>query len=725
MRVFTGGRSGNKARGAFFMLVFVLILAGCGGTNPQKVSVRQPDTVRPNHETHDSGSAAAKPETGTADTEWYSKNPGGTHFTISTADELAGLAQIVNGTAGRAKQDNFSGKTVRLTRDIDLSGYADGEGWVPIGDAPGWGMSNNPFSGTFDGDGHVISNLTINRPNALRQGLFGNVIGGEVKNVGLDGVNVRGGVNVGGVAGWLRYSSSITNSYSTGVITGNDAVGGIAGLVLDDSNVADCYSTGSVSGIMHIGGVVGFLSVNSSVANCYSAGTVTGSGGNVGGVAGATMGKWSLTNSVALNPEVISPAGVGRVMGINNTRLSHGEFSNNAAYAGIKNYTGGTAWPNRGAALIDGVDITLANIMDDPTIGGRFSAQTTWTTEKGKLPGLHGRAAAIPKHLRQRAGSAQTAAAHGLDSVAAAAAIGDWLPHPYDLAYNMLMNCEENGIIFTNGDSDTFPLWALQENYGIRTDVRVVNMSLLNANWYIMQLKMDEPRVPITFSEEEIDHLQPIPNPFQDAKQHTLRNANFTFVPPSIREQRVLRVQDGTLLNIIDATAWNQPIYFAQTVSEDNFMGLNPFLRTDGIVYRLMPERVTPDNAYNLDRAITMIDSVYLLREIDKSNDVARRLHSNYLQVAFDLHRPLNSLRENGDPRYSEYLAAGLRFMDKLVGLLPWDWRSRAIRHEFYMANGMIDEAITAMEEAIRDDPEHRSLYEPMLDQARGARARD
>jgi uncharacterized protein (TIGR02145 family) len=216
------------------------------------------------------------------DIQWYVANPKAETFSISTAEELAMMARIVNGTweykpengnfvqetldkvfslldkvlvvTGKTPKRNcFAGKTVNLTASVDLSEYGN---WVPIGDYSA--SPANVFHGTFNGGGHVISGLAVNRPDTDYQGLFGCVGGmGKVENIRLEGVDVRGRGRVGAIAGIVDEGGSITNGYSSGTVSGTAMVGGIVGAIAAAGSAANSYSVAAVSGDSAVGGVVG------------------------------------------------------------------------------------------------------------------------------------------------------------------------------------------------------------------------------------------------------------------------------------------------------------------------------------------------------------------------------------------------------------------------------------------------------------------------------------
>jgi len=178
----------------------------------------------------------------------------------------------------------------------------------------------------------------------------------------------------------------------------------------------------------------------------------------------------------------------------------------------------------------------------------------------------------------------------------------------WDYSYNILQSCEPDAIIFTNGDNDTFPVWYLQEVVGVRKDVRVVNLSLLNTGWYIKQLKHQDPKVPISFTDEYIDTYLDQHDVNALMKRYWPRDKWHVkldspggpiswecpatmFVPvrgsPS-RENNFLRVQDIMILDIVRTNNWKRPVYFAVTVSTGNMLGLRDYLRMDGLALRLV-----------------------------------------------------------------------------------------------------------------------------------------
>ncbi len=131
--------------------------------------------------------------TGDADFDWYLADPSATEFEISTAEELAGFAAIVNGTAEGVTKDNFKGQTVKLAKDIDLGDAL----WTPIGIAKA-----SSFGGTFDGQGNTVYNLRINiEDDRDYGGLFGITDGAKLKGLTIRNVDISAYIYVGAVVG--------------------------------------------------------------------------------------------------------------------------------------------------------------------------------------------------------------------------------------------------------------------------------------------------------------------------------------------------------------------------------------------------------------------------------------------------------------------------------------------------------------------------------------------
>jgi len=200
-----------------------------------------------------------------------------------------------------AIRDNLSGHYLLMT-DLDptTAGYWElasnaanqGKGWQPIGTA------DDPFKGTFDGQGYDVSGMFINRHDESLVGLFGAVdVGGVIQNVKVVNADMTGEWAVGGLVG--ENCGDVRSSYSSGIMNGADCVGGLVGA--NTGTVSSCYSAANVTGHWDVGGLVGCSDSSGTVSNSCSVGDVTGEwavGGLVGGNLGGIVAKSYSTGDI-------------------------------------------------------------------------------------------------------------------------------------------------------------------------------------------------------------------------------------------------------------------------------------------------------------------------------------------------------------------------------------------------------------------------------------------
>ena len=237
-------------------------------------------------------------------------------------------------------------KGYELARDLDFNDdnsyssthnkitWTTGRGWEPIGNS-----SSNAFNATFNGNGHTISNLMINRPNASNVGLFGYVRDqSKTVNVGLLNIDILAGSYVGGLVG--HNYGNVINSYAMGSVTANrHGVGGLAGH--NHGTIRISYAAASVTRIGQdasgIGGLVGENSYEGIITGSYATGSVTGAGllASSGGLVGINISGGSITNSYATGSVTGSDAN-RRLGGLVGTSHSGSSITNSYATGSVR-----------------------------------------------------------------------------------------------------------------------------------------------------------------------------------------------------------------------------------------------------------------------------------------------------------------------------------------------------------------------------------------------------
>lgn len=329
---------------------------------------------------------------------------------------------------------------------------------------------------------------------------------------------------------------------------------------------------------------------------------------------------------------------------------------------------------------------------------------------------------------------------------------------PYDYAYNLLMSCDKDAVLFTNGDNDTFPLWCLQEVYGIRQDVRVCNLSLANTDWHVWQLKNEEPRgakkVKMNISDRELNSkdfgyepwrtrevVLPVPDEvkrgefkayYEGRERGTIPNlkGNYTIVDtirwtmqPVLQgpnNQGYIRAQDRVVYEVITNNIWTRPIYFAMTVSESNRIGIDEYLRMDGFAYRVVPIKSEGYGVIDTEIMYDKLMNVFRYTNLNNPSvyydENTRRLVSNYKNVflrlaseyASDLNGTSRIREKDGTVREVPNRELVIAILDRAESTLldseqDADYRLTQAAIRMYAAAGAKDKAMNLMSKMERE----------------------
>lgn len=340
-----------------------------------------------------------------------------------------------------------------------------------------------------------------------------------------------------------------------------------------------------------------------------------------------------------------------------------------------------------------------------------------------------------------------------------------------DMAINYLQACAPNAIIFTLGDNDTFPLWYAQEVEGIRTDIKVVNLSLLNADWYIdgmtRRKTYNAPPLPYTLEPHQYrdgvrDQLYVVEDPrlqdqfvnvaslirfiSQDQNKRNFGSFSDNFFPtrkfrlpvdkqkviaygtvnPNMAHlvedavewefpQRVLTKSNIMMLDFLATNAWERPVYFSITMGQEGYIGLEDYFQLDGMAYRLVPIRTTREDFYDTGSVDTEILYNHLMHEFlwGNINKPGVYLSEDHIRLCVSyrniFRRLAQSLIEEGQPEKAiEVLDRAMEQMP--AEKVPLNFFALLLLETYFMADAP-EKAIPLLEQMIDKETENLAYY--------------